>query len=87
VRLLSWNILHGGGSRLDDIVATIETYSPDVIALQEFRHGKTGERLVSALDELGHGCVFAPATDSARDNSVLLASCRAMDAGFVANYR
>jgi exodeoxyribonuclease III len=34
-RLLSWNILAGGGSRCGPIVDTIRRYDPDVVALQE----------------------------------------------------
>ncbi len=75
VRIVSWNILHGGGSRVDDILATVEAYSPDIVCLQEFRHGKGGAKIEAGLGELGLDCVCAPPTDSARENSVLLASC------------
>ena len=37
IRILSWNIRHGGGSRLPRIVDAISAYQPDVIILCEFR--------------------------------------------------
>jgi exodeoxyribonuclease-3 len=39
MELLSWNIQHGGGTRLARIAEEIAAYDPDVIALTEFRVG------------------------------------------------
>ncbi len=41
MKLLSWNILHGGGQRAQDILDTIEKEQPDIVTLQEFRHGSS----------------------------------------------
>jgi endonuclease/exonuclease/phosphatase family metal-dependent hydrolase len=38
VKLLAWNIQHGGGTRLVRIVEEISAYDPDVIAVTEFRN-------------------------------------------------
>ncbi len=37
MKLVSWNVSHGGGKRTGAIVETLMRLSPDVIALQEFR--------------------------------------------------
>jgi exonuclease III len=40
VRLLSWNVLAGGGSRCGPILETLRRYDPDIIALQETMPGR-----------------------------------------------
>jgi exodeoxyribonuclease III len=52
VKLLAWNIQHGGGARLPRIVEEIAAYDPDVIAVTEFRTGP-GVALGAALKERG----------------------------------
>jgi exodeoxyribonuclease-3 len=52
VRLLSWNIQNGGGTRIPRIVEEISAYDPDVIALTEYRAG-SGAPLCAALIERG----------------------------------
>ena len=37
MRLLSWNIQHGGGSRILRIVEELSAYDPDVVAVTEYR--------------------------------------------------
>lgn len=48
VKLLAWNIQHGGGTRLARIVEEIAAYYPDVVAATEFRAGP-GVALCAAL--------------------------------------
>lgn len=52
MKLLTWNIQHGGGTRLPRIIEEISAYDPDVIALTEFR-AKPGTSLCAALLERG----------------------------------
>jgi hypothetical protein len=52
VKLLAWNIQHGGGTRLARIVEEISAYDPDLIAVTEFR-ARPGEALCAAMRELG----------------------------------
>lgn len=75
MRIVSWNILHGGGQRTDRIIEAVASQDADIVALQEFRNGKSGERLREGLTSLGLEEQFAPETQSARDNTLLLASC------------
>ncbi len=75
LKILSWNILHGGGSRCDAILQTIEAANVDIVLLQEFRHGKSKPILIGGLQDIGLSNTFAPETANARDNGLLIA-CR-----------
>jgi len=50
MRLLAWNIQHGGGTCLTRIVEEVSAYDPDVIAVTEFRPGVA---LSAAMKEMG----------------------------------
>jgi exodeoxyribonuclease III len=50
LRLLAWNILHGGGARLPRIVEEIAAYDPDVVALTGYRTGP-GVKLCEQMRE------------------------------------
>ncbi len=79
VRLLSWNILQGGGKRARDIAAQIETIQPDIVTLQEFRAGKSAPVLLETLSNLGlnyQHTIDAPA----RKNTVMVAANTPFDA-------
>ena len=52
MKILTWNIQHGGGTRLPRIVEEVSAYDADVIALTEFRDGP-GTTLRAALLERG----------------------------------
>jgi exonuclease III len=52
VKLLAWNIQHGGGARLARIVEEISAYDPDVVAVAEFR-ARPGVALCAAMTEMG----------------------------------
>jgi len=52
MRLLAWNILHGGGARIPRIVEEIAAYDPDIMALTGFRKDR-GMELQPALQERG----------------------------------
>jgi len=80
LRILSWNILHGGGTRCAQILSTIEKYQPDIVTLQEFRHGSSKAVLLDGLRSVGLDTVFAPETSSARENSLLIATSMPMKA-------
>ena len=80
LRLLSWNILHGGGTRCEQILSTIEQHDPDIVTLQEFRHGQSKSVLLDGLKSLGLDTVYAPDTSSARENSLVIATSLPMQA-------
>ena len=37
MRIVFWNIMHGGGSRAGAIIEQILDWSPEIVALAEFR--------------------------------------------------
>jgi exodeoxyribonuclease III len=73
VSILSWNIMHGGGSRITSILATLKKIDATFIVLSEFRHNKTGEILKKGLLDLGYKYLWHEATLS-DDNIVIVAS-------------
>jgi exodeoxyribonuclease-3 len=52
MKLLSWNIQHGGGTRLPRIIQAIISHEPDVIILTEFRN-RPGAELCAKLKAAG----------------------------------
>jgi exodeoxyribonuclease-3 len=74
MRVLSWNILHGGGGRREAILAAIAAIDPDLVTLQEVRRSEGRDPLREGLADLGLGeQVLSPLGD-ARSNGVLIAS-------------
>lgn len=74
MKILSWNILHGGGKRASDILQAIEKEDPDIVTLQEFRHGSSKTALLEGLANMGLDEQYTPETNSARDNTVIIVS-------------
>ena len=75
MRLVSWNILHGGGKRAPQIIDQLERWNPDIVGLTEFCGTQPSQEIASALTELG--LVHQESTvspDSPKRNSLLLAS-------------
>jgi exonuclease III len=52
MRLISWNIRAGGGRRLVGIVAQLQRWQPDIVALQEFRGTAPSRQLAQHLADL-----------------------------------
>lgn len=72
-QILSWNILQGGGKRMEGICTAIEAHQPDVIVLQEFRKNRTASYLLDLLNAMGLTHQHqTPAPASA--NTVMIAS-------------
>ena len=74
MKIISWNILHGGGKRAPDILKAIAKEKPDIVTLQEFRHGSSKDILLNGLNDLGLNEQFVPETTNARDNTLIIAS-------------
>lgn len=80
MRILSWNILAGGGRRASDIIKTISAHSPDIITLQEFRRGSAESEIIEGLKKAGLKYIHVPETE-AKENTILMASKYGFDAG------
>lgn len=73
MRLLAWNILHGGGaSRLPEIALSLLEQAPDIVVLSEFRPGRGGQ-LRAVLADHGLASQACSGSDPSR-NSILIAS-------------
>lgn len=72
-RLMAWNIRHGGGKRIKDIVARIVRHRPDIIVLSEFRNDGNGSALISELWNIGFMYTHTLEAPE-KANSVLIAS-------------
>ena len=52
-RILSLNVQHGGGTRIERILGEVLAQQPDTVVLPEFRHGRTGTLLMDGLQGMG----------------------------------
>ena len=80
MKILSWNILQGGGRRAGDIVKTIASHAPDIVTLQEFRRGSGEAEITAGLKKAGLKFIHIPETEG-KENTVLIASKFGFDAG------
>lgn len=80
MKVLTWNILHGGGPRrLPDIVLALLEHDADVVVLTEYRR-TLGGQLRGVLDD--HGWRYQVSTEPPPgENGVLIASRMALEAG------
>jgi exodeoxyribonuclease III len=72
VKLLAWNIRHGGGARLGGIVDALARHDADAVILAEYR-SRTGAALREALGELGYRHATSTEPPPGR-NGVLIAA-------------
>lgn len=80
MKLLSWNILQGGGRRAGDIIKTITDHAPDIVTLQEFRRGFAEVEIMAGLKASGLKFIHVPETEG-KENTILVASKFGFDAG------
>jgi exonuclease III len=59
LRILYWNIRHGGGSRANQIGQAVAGYNPDLIIFGEYRNGPAFTKIRTELDHLGLSCWHA----------------------------
>lgn len=78
-RLLSWNILQGGGRRSDKICEALSNFAPDIVVLQEIRN--SSKQILNHLNSMGLKYQFFGETQKDSENSILIASNRSFDAG------
>ncbi len=72
-KILSWNILQGGGKRCLSIIKMVKEVNPDVLVFNEFHNNQNG--LVLRTKLLAAGYLYQVATGApSSENSVLIAS-------------
>src|SRR5688572_19579448 len=72
VKLVAFNIRHGGGSRIARIQDVIAGHAPDVLIVPEFRNNPAGTALRNWLTAFGHVHQAAGVTDLPAHNTVLV---------------
>jgi exodeoxyribonuclease-3 len=73
MKLEAFNIRHGGGTRVNEIVKSIRRHDPDLVLLTEFRENKNGETIKSLLKEDGYSHQVSSGANP-KINTVLFAS-------------
>src|SRR3954466_3025474 len=73
MRILAWNLLHGGGKRIPGLADAIIAHMPDMCVLSESRIGPDA-RLIELL--AGHGLVYHASTRMPRANHGVLVVSR-----------
>jgi exodeoxyribonuclease III len=73
LRVLTWNIRAGGGTRLPRIAEALALHAADVLVLTEYRSGEAGRRLRGVLRDIGYGWLSAVEPPGI-SNGVLIAS-------------
>ena len=75
MKILIWNIMHGGGRRVPAIVEYIRSGRPDLLVLNEFRGTPPSRDLASRIEELGLSHQLGTTSESRpAKNALLLAS-------------
>lgn len=73
MKILSWNLLHGGGRRIEALGDAMLSYDADVIFLNEYRHNQAGEELRQRLTNAGYAYQIAPHANP-KENIIFAAS-------------
>lgn len=79
MRILTWNLQHGGGSRIGRIAEAIESKEADIIVLTEFRHNAVSHELRARLKEMGYTMQASPEAEP-NLNTVLIAARQEFEA-------
>ena len=53
MQIISWNIRHGGGKRIGQIIDQLQAWNADVVALSEFRGSPPSQSIAQALKKSG----------------------------------
>jgi exodeoxyribonuclease III len=73
LKVLSWNILQGGGTRINAIANSIIAIQPNFVLLSEFKNNLSGKKLMEMLAANGYTFLYFYETNTT-ENSVLIAS-------------
>ena len=68
----TWNIRHGGGTRVNELNKVFQNYCSDVLIITEFRNNKNKELIEEHLIKLGYK-FFAYSDSLPKINTVMIA--------------
>lgn len=80
IKILSWNILQGGGRRASNVIKTIADHEPDIVCLQEFRRGYSADDIEDGLKAMGMKYIHIPDTSETQEHTLVIASKYGFDA-------
>jgi len=83
LRLLAWNIRHGGGARLAAIAQAVARHDADVLVISEYRGGDSATRLRAALAGLGYRHQTGLAPPPGKNGVLIAARCGFVEHGAV----
>jgi len=70
----TWNLRHGGGSRIKDIINVLnDNIKTDILVLTEFRNNSNKEVLLTSLKKMGYTYFYSPKSEP-KTNTVLIAT-------------
>ncbi|ANO51373.1 endonuclease/exonuclease/phosphatase family protein [Woeseia oceani] len=73
MRIITWNVRHGGGDRARSFAEQLVSLSPDIAIITEYRNGPTGAHIKHVMERAGL-FYFSDVSTPARLNTVLLCS-------------
>ena len=79
MRMITWNLQHGGGKRIDRFCSALVSYEADLLVLSEYRHNKVSETLQEWCEENGYRYCLAPHAEPG-SNVVMVTSRRPFEA-------
>ena len=65
LKIISWNIRQGGGTRITKLISKLAEQASDIIVLSEFRNNHSGQKIRAALLQSGYR--FQAVTQAQRD--------------------
>ena len=73
MKIITWNIKHGGGTRINQVIDTLGEYDADILVITEYRNNEKGKNLRNFLMERGYLFQVAPIIEKNK-NTVLVAA-------------
>jgi len=73
MKIITWNIRHGGGPRINKIIDRIQYHNADIVIITEYRNNSNGLELKNQLAENGYKFKVAPEIDI-KKNTLMIAS-------------
>ena len=66
MKITTWNIRHGGGTRINEIIKWIKSHETDYFVITEYRNNENGVLLSKALAECGYVFQLMPQIEKIR---------------------
>ncbi|NCD08078.1 MAG: hypothetical protein EOL98_01385 [Negativicutes bacterium] len=75
MKITTWNIRHGGGNRINEIIKWIGNHDTDYFVITEYRNNENGVLLSKALAKCGYSFQITPKIEKNK-NTLMIASKR-----------